>query len=170
MPRISNMRMYDKDKDLYKIFRLSSAMSHEQMNNYIKDRRIKEYVKRDYIQKIADTKREGYRITLKGKKKFESEFGKEGKWYKHQNLRHDLALADSVINVYNSCPEVQFFSEADLHTWNNEDGNSVTDFAYKVDNQVYGYEIETSTYKQTEINSKKNFCSNNNMQYVSRRI
>lgn len=174
--------MYRDKQALISISRCGHV-SHQELNNFVKDSRIKNYCRDGLVQKevFNTTNGEqliGYKLTKEGKSFIEKNYGFTG--HQHpQSLIHDLGISDK----YFSLKEVEretWKTETELRTQLDEELErmrnsevdrwhelteklkereiSVPDCSYTTGGVEIVYEVVTNSYGRAEIEAKEQYA------------
>ena len=184
-------KVTSKDADMLKAFARVGYLNADMIKRQlcIADRRVINFAKDKFIEKCSyfekDTKisENIYRLTDKGQKFIERELGI--KWfYRSSSAAHDLALASKYLSLSDKERDT-WKTEAEIRDIFKETLDSMIDNerfeeiekmlaehqisptdAYYISNQgeSMGVEIVTSSYGNSEIQAKSEFCSHMNLQ------
>lgn len=186
---------YYRDKKALMSISKCGHVSKEHLNNFIKDSRIKNYIRDGYITKEVFNKpngnsMEGYKLTKQGRDFIEKQYG--FKDHQHaQSLSHDLGIANKYFSL----------SEGERETWRtetelrrefeeqlnnlrykdyeryeilreqlNDREISMPDCVYTTEQGVeVAYEVVTNSYGRAELEAKERYIQITKMEYQSER-
>lgn len=170
-------------------------VTHEQLKNFVKDSRIKNYVRDGYMTREVFTKpngtvMEGYKLTRRGREFVEKNYGFRDHQHS-QSLNHDLGIANKYFSL----------NEEQRETWRTEtqlrnDFEDILNELYKTDYSRYeelreqlenreisipdcsyqseqgieiAFEVITNNYGVEEIQAKERYVEITKMNYETER-
>lgn len=177
----------ERDEDAFKMMYRCGTCSDEQLNEFVKDKRLGNYARDGYTEKVEyknfEKSQSGYKLTKKGREHCEREYGVINAQHA-QSLNHDHGIAEKYLSVDKETRE-SWKTETDLQEKfkeyvdtldkdeqerireMQEQGEVSTPDAYYVTKEGVEicYEVVTSSYGAAEIEAKIEFCEIMEIEY-----
>lgn len=198
MSRNRITHIYPRDTQAFSALGRCGHVSHEQLGEFLRDKRIKDYERSGLVEKVLYSRpgdraedRTCYRLTRKGREFCRHELHMTG-MYRTQSVTHDIAIADRYFSLtreeretwqteteimgrlWDHVRELEDRGEqerADELTAQLRDGEiSMPDAAYTTGGREVAFEVVTNNYGAAEIEGKVEVCEELGLEYTQQRV